>query len=235
MGLASRVQMTQLEQKLPGNCRIVRRIGGRGGGVYLADYNGVEVVVKYRPGKKASMSNELFCYGLRELDDMIPKLYDHSEDLLFIEYLKGYRHVSSCFGLAGMLPIRIVRRVVRAVDILNSNGCSPLDLNYGNVMVGPDGSVKLIDFENLYRYSYGSEDLDQSPFAIGQEYFRLRGIDYQAGKEFPHYNRDWFSRCGVAIDSILTDHHMKSVLHKAVYFVPLVANKIIARATSVAI
>lgn len=196
---------TMADGLIMGRHRVLKRLGGRQSSVFLIDYYGAHAIAKvFRPKWVSVLENEVTVLALESVQAFVPRLYEASEDTVIMEYLAGYDRISSRFGLMGMLPVDNVRDVCTCAMRAHDSGYGLMDMNLGNVMINSEGDVKVVDFENLYRY--GDDDRGsfyESPFALGQAYFADKPAVYDRGREFPSYQNYWYRRCGVGLRTLM--------------------------------
>ncbi len=126
--------------------------------------------------------------------DYVVDVYDHfrhgSADYIVLEYIDGVSLDEILVReryLPSDLALFIVRDVLRGLDYVHGKGVVHRDVKPGNVVVGRDGSVKLLDFGIASRGGEFRDDLTREGMTLGtvayiapEQIESSRGVDQRA-------------------------------------------------------
>jgi len=119
----------------------------------------------------------------------IVKVYELGEDngvfFLVMEYLAGQdlRHVIGTTSLTLIEKIRVMSQVAQGLHCAHQSGVVHRDVKPANIMLLPDGTVKIMDFGIARRTRDNSARLTQSGFLIGT-------VSYMAPEQFSGIEAD---------------------------------------------
>ncbi len=208
-----------------GNIRIEARLGEGGMGDVYAGYDNklrrwvaVKAIRSDRLNDSAKARFRREARILSQLDDpKICRIYDYidgdSSDLLILELVEGKtlgQHLRE--GLQPSLRLPIAEQVAEVLVAAHGNGVVHRDLKPDNVMLTPDGDVKVLDFGLAYALGE-SENEDESSYSDTlAEFHTQRGsvvgtLSYmspeQARGEAPTAASDMFS-FGLLLQELFT-------------------------------
>ncbi len=166
---------TSAGPKIQGHRLDVRLGGGLFGDVWKAEFEGRPVAVKvfHTRGRVPALRRETFAQeSLGRLSGsdaaFFPRVeavdFDHDPPFVRMELIDG-RPLEDALhdgGLALDQRLALARRVLEALDAVHRNGFLHGDLSPGNVLVAPDGSVKLIDVGCGALFDDGPREIEQS-------------------------------------------------------------------------
>jgi hypothetical protein len=164
---------TNTGPKIAGHRLDVRIGGGHFGDVWKAEFEGRPVAVKVLRGRVPALRREAFAQqelGRVTGPDAVyfPRIeavdFDHDPPFVRMELVDA-RPLEDAIRDGG-LPLErrlaIARGVLEALDAVHRRGFVHGDLSPGNVLVAPDGSVKLIDVGCGALFDEGARDIEMS-------------------------------------------------------------------------
>jgi hypothetical protein len=157
---------------------VIRRLGRRAfaAETLLVSHNDGEAVCKwFKPGMDEYFNREV-C-GLRVAERLCvgPRLIEVGANWVVIEYLAGYKELTTAWH--GLLPLSVCRRAFELNRGMHLYGYANFDFCPENVLVNGDGSIKLIDFENVYRYHGDDISYSCNPVFVDRDFLRRAHVE----------------------------------------------------------
>lgn len=118
---------------------------GAGRSAFVFKLDDEEKVIKvYFPEFSHLAQEEADIY--RELHDIpyFPKIYEHGNDYLVMDYIRG-KTFYDCLVEGVVVTEEMINKVDVALDMARGKGLNPSDIHLRNMILTPDGDVKLID------------------------------------------------------------------------------------------
>ena len=178
------------------------RIGRRAKVEVVAYGDGLAVKKTFRPGCERFLEREVL--ALRTFGGVVPEvppLLEAGDDYVIYPYYADARTPDP----EAILPLSVVHRVLRAVRTFHEHGFAHVDLSPSNLLLGPGGEVKIIDFEFMHRYRERPPVLERC--------YELAGLPEDFDGDRPDWGATdrggwdalWRHRVGLELKSLLRD------------------------------
>jgi hypothetical protein len=174
----------------------------------------------FRPGRESRLANETSVRQLTDLSRVVPPIENRGDNWILMAYYD--RHISLrkfCrwtprFGRR-LVPLGAARVFIDSLCRLHEAGYANLDLSRSNVLVGPGGDLKLIDFERLQPVDPTASILD-SPMITGYNVTQfLDGVP--KGEVLKHFDARFLEALGAGIEVFLTGSLREQVVARGLF------------------
>ncbi|CDQ39089.1 MULTISPECIES: hypothetical protein [Virgibacillus] len=115
-------------------------------------------------------SEEAEIYQLLNENSFFPKLYQSGKNYLLIDYINGYT-LYDCLTLGIPLTEENIKEADFALKLAKQQGLNPSDIHLRNIILTPEGNIKLIDVARFRQLSHDHQ-WDDIKFMFSRMYFR---------------------------------------------------------------
>ena len=210
----------------------------------LVWFAGQHAVCKcFRAGFESHYHREKEALYIADSIGVGPKVFEVGDTYVVMEFLEDYRTVQT--NLFGLYPQTISRSIFSALKEMHLAGFACFDFSPSNVLVKASGSVKLIDFENYFRYEGPVPEFTEAPVFTWRRFFDSYSVDSQHDDDMIQRYRDkgptatygasWKPHIGLSIDELMnpgTRSGWKRMRHLLTQKIPRYAMQKVARAQS---
>ena len=198
--------------------------------VEVVRYRGSDAVCKtFRPGRERFLCREI--ETLRQFGGVrpeIPTLLETGSNYFIIPFFEG-KHWTRTRGwlLPRLMPLRSARSAADVVRFFHSQGRSLIDWHPDQVIIQPNGDIRVVDFELIYEYHQRPECVEDAyEFKGTPDGFEWESSALVTQKEFlkDPYGRRWQRCVGLSATSLLNDPMWLQYLKRGIFTLS-VANK----------
>lgn len=173
--------------------------------VELIEYNGGLAVKKtFRPGCERFLEREVLARAMfsgRRKE--VPPILEQAPLYFISPYYEDTLKYNPYSRIKRLLPLSITKQLVEFIRFLYEQGYTVLDLQPQNIIFdGKSGTIRLIDFEHLHKYSERPASFEQC--------FEFAGCPDSFDGDSPHgisvnYETMWEPYVGLTLKSLLYD------------------------------
>lgn len=181
--------------------------------VHLIEHNNNLAICKiYRPGREKYLGNRLLvAERLANIKEVLPIL-DHGQNWFVIPYLENCVALKDYTKIAGLLPLSVVKQLLKLVKKINNAALAHLDFHSGHVFINSKQELYVIDFDRIYTYNE-APPLESNIMLTG-----IKNImKYDGPFKSWSYDNAWLHLTGLPLTVFLNGGRLKQFYWRSLY------------------
>lgn len=106
--------------------------------------NSAKAMKVFFPDLSHIAMEEAYVYQMIKHIDFYPDIYEAGPNYIVIDYIEGYT-LFECLTLGIPISERDIKEVDLALSLARTKGLNPSDIHLRNILITPQGSIKIID------------------------------------------------------------------------------------------
>ena len=133
--------------------------------IELIDFHGEKAVCKtYRPGREIFLQREIKARELDSDNKFTTRILESGKNYFIQEYIPDDQRIlytgKPLFAQKSLYPVWLLRNLAECILFYRKQGYELIDFTPGNILICSDKTIKIIDFEFLYKANKELASLD---------------------------------------------------------------------------